>query len=264
MLPSLFIGPDTHNELASLLASGRTLTVSGLSNETAKAMLISHLMGKDPGRATGARERRGRAVVITEDESHCEALLHWLRFFEQEPFLLRFPEEDFTSEDVSTVIRLLEGRGVAITDRQTWDRQLPLFSELVDRSVELAKGQSMDFTPFFSTLIDLGYVHSDDKHLIAGQYHRTGDVLDIFPVGAPAPLRISFSFDAIERIQRVDQNTGEVEDLDAATIFPLTWEHTAALADQLCDATVTVDEQEEIALPDDAKKLIITSFRTDS
>ncbi len=250
MLSSLFIGPDTHNELASLLASGRTLTVSGLSNETAKAMLISHLMGREPG----------RSVVITEDESHCEALLHWLRFFEQEPFLLRFPEEDFTSEDVSTVIRLLEGRGVAIADRQTWDRQFPLFSELSDRSVELKKGQSMDFTPFFSTLIDLGYVHSGDKHLIAGQYHRTGDVLDIFPVGAPTPLRVSFSFDAIERIQKVDQDTGEVEDLDEARIFPLTWGHTAALADQLTDAIVTVDEQEEIALPEDARKLIITSF----
>ncbi len=57
MLPSLFIGSTTHSELLSLLAKRHALAVSGLANETAKAMLLAHLL---------ALESRP-AIVVTED-----------------------------------------------------------------------------------------------------------------------------------------------------------------------------------------------------
>src|SRR4051812_20037253 len=75
MKPSLLIGKDTHRELADLLKKEGELVVSGASNETAKAMLLSHILsfnGTD------------RTLLVTNDEESMETLGHWLRFFECE------------------------------------------------------------------------------------------------------------------------------------------------------------------------------------
>jgi len=71
------------SELDQLLRKRHAVTVSGLANETAKAMIISHLLTLHPR----------SAVVVTEDLERCEGLLHWLTFFGQEAFHVQFGEE---------------------------------------------------------------------------------------------------------------------------------------------------------------------------
>lgn len=219
--------------------------LSGLSNETAKAMLISHIlsMSESPG------------IVVTEDESAADGLLHWLQFFELSPYLVQIDEEP-TAEQISGFIRMMRGEGVAVMTRAMWDADLPHFSEMEDGAVTIVKGENIDFTRLFSKFIDMGYEHTDDADLSIGEYRRRGDMLEIFPAGYAGPLRIDFSFETVESIK--DQNDAHLDDV---TLYPLSWEEAATLADQSPEDTIIVtDEQEDIVVGEDSAHLRMTSF----
>jgi len=249
MLPLICIGENTHQELSELLKKSHRITVSGLSNETAKAMIVSHFLGMTPR----------PAAVVTENEEHAEALLHWCHFFEQQPYYLNFSEEP-TAEEVGSIVRLMRGDGMAIMDRSTWERPVPSFKELKDHAVTLEVGENVDFTSLFTTLIHIGYQHSPDQHLSPGEYRRTGDVLDIYPAGAGSQIKIIFSFDKVEEIRSAG-TTGTVGRLKELTIYPLAWEESSLLKDQFPASTLLVtDEQEELAIPEGADTIELTSF----
>ncbi len=251
MLPSICIGEETHQELLELLKSSHALTISGLSNETAKAMIVSHVLQhfKRPG------------IVVTENPERCEGLLHWFQFFEQKPFAVSFSVEEPTSENVASIVRLMRGDGVAVLDRETWDTPLPSFDELRRNALTLKQAENIDFTAFFSQLIQLGYEHSADAHLMPGEYRRTGDTLDLFPIGESGQVRILFSFDKVDSIQRTDAETGEIEERKALTVYPLTWEETQALSAQIpSDSVLITDEQEDMEIESDCDVITLTSF----
>ncbi len=251
MLPSICIGETTHRELVELLKSSRALTISGLSNETAKAMIVSHILEKDPH----------AAIVVTENEERSEGLLLWFGFFEQPAFIARFDAEEPTSEHVASVVRIMKGEGVAILDRATWDTMLPSFAELQSSAIRLAVGEKMDFTEFFSSLIRLGYEHSGDTHLMPGEYRRTGDTLDLYPIGESGQVRILFSFENVDAISRTDAESGEIEDLQDIIVYPLTWEEVQHLSAQVPEHTIVVtDEQEDLKVESDVSVVTLTSF----
>jgi transcription-repair coupling factor len=250
MLSSLCVGESTHRELLSLLQQKHRLTISGLSNETAKAMIVSHLLHLAPR----------PAALVTENPEHAEALHHWFRFFEEQPFIIRFGEEP-TAEDIGSVVRLMRGEGLAILDRATWDQPLPSFRELAAQAITLHVGEAVDFTEFFSTLIRLGYEHSADQHLSPGEYRRTGETLDIYPVGAKSQVKVVFSFEKVEEIRMTEGSEESHPSAKELTIYPLAWEETLPLSEQLPKTTLLVsDEQEEMIVPEKCDYLALTSF----
>ncbi len=249
MLPSICIGDSTHRELDQLLGKRHALTISGLANETAKAMIVSHLLTLRPK----------PAVIVTEDLERCEGLLHWLSFFGQEAFHVQFGEEP-TSDDVSGVVRMMHGNGVAVMERATWEQELPSFAELNDRAVELIVGRETDFTDLFSRLIDAGYEHTDDQELSPGEYRRLGDVLDIFPVGELVPVQVRFAFGSVEEIRPVS-GPASSKGSKKLTIYPLSWEKTVPLSKQFPEASLLItDEQEDMVFPAKADRMEMTSF----
>lgn len=246
MKPSICIGENTHRELDQLLGDRHALTISGLANETAKAMILSHLLTLRPR----------SAVIVTENEERCEGLLHWLRFFGQDAFHLRFNDEP-TSDDVSSVVRMVKGDGIAVMDRRTWEQELPSFSELTEAAVVLSVGETTEFTDLFSRLIDAGYQHTDDTDLSPGEYRRLGDTLDIFPMGEPKSLQVRFSFGTVEAIIR---NT-QTEKVTSLVIHPLSWNKTETLSQQFpAKSLLVTDEQEDMTIPKKADRIDITSF----
>ncbi len=249
MLPFVCIGKDTHQELSELLRKKHALTISGLANETAKAMIVSHLLELKPG----------PAVVVTENEERVEGLLHWLQFFGQSPYRLEFGEEP-TADDVASIIKLMKGEGVAVMDRATWDAELPSFKELSEQALTVSAGKEVDFTKLFSALIELGYEHADDRELSVGEYRRTGDTLDIFPAGESAPFRITSEYGKIEDIHEIVESEKKRKHT-SITLYPLTWGDTETLTKQFPKKSVLVtDEQEELELKTDADRVTITSF----
>lgn len=250
MHPSLLIGEDTHRDIAQLLRKDGRLIVSGAANPTAKALLFAHLTHAQP------------TLIVTEDLESVEGWEHWLRFFEASmPASTLLPTDAVVdAAALRQFLLLLQGeKQIFVTTRESWDVPFPLYAELQERRLTLHTGDSISFTAFVEELLDRGYTHAEDAHLAPGEYRRTGDVLDIFPVQSTCAWRVHFQFDVVERLQRVeDEKTSE----DVLEIFPASYERTATLGEQLTDGVMLVtDDQDDIEVPATHRPLLaFTSF----
>jgi transcription-repair coupling factor len=245
--------------LSGLLEKHRHLTVSGAGNETAKAMLVAHL------RSFGASP----SLLVAQDDTQVEALAHWLRFFEETVAVL--PAEPDGEGGVLLTPGLLQGflqfmegdRSVFLASRGTYDAELPLYEELVERRLELAPGAEIDFTRFVEELLERGYEHGSDQYLAPGEYRRLGDTLDIFPIQCAHPYRVEFHFDTVEKISAVDAaDLSKTEPHKGPLhLLPLSFARTAPLGQQLPEKSLLIlDDQDDAEAPLHRRTLRFTSF----
>jgi transcription-repair coupling factor (superfamily II helicase) len=264
MKPSLLLGTKTHQELSQLLKAEHTLTISGASNETAKAMLVSHLLSFHPQ----------PSLLVTENDAGRESLLHWLKFFECDAHFL-FPVQgedgEIIPERLQTFLAFMqedsgkreEGAFVLVCDRFTWNSPFPSFAELRKKKLVLKVGEEVPFTQFVESLIALGYKHGEDLYLHPGEYRRIGDTLDIYPIQSSHPWRIAFDFDKVVQIFVVDK-----DDLSQVTpggkelpIFPAVFERSVALAEQMPSSSLLIlDDQDDVGEVDGCDTLHFTAF----
>lgn len=260
MKPSLLLGDGTHRELADLLSQQGRLVVSGASNETAKAMLLSHFLGFHPQ----------PCLLVTSNDAMRESLLHWLRFFEL-PATSLMPvwntEGEMEQEKLQQFLLFLqaphkEAHAFVIT-REEWEADFPSGKELKDKKIDLTVGDTVNFTELFESLIDRGYRHGHDLYLSPGEYRRTGDTLDIFPVQSTHPYRLLFGFEKLEKILSVDAiDLSKTHDGGShLPVFPAVSHEATTLIRQLPDTTLLVtDDQDDLELPIGRKTLRFTAF----
>ena len=262
MLPSLLLGKDTHRDLAALLKKKGDLTISGTSNETAKALLTSHLLSFHPQ----------KSFLVTRDEESADALRHWLHFFECDASVMH-PVEDgegnIQPEHLQAFLLAMQSGNhidrypIFILSRQTWDAEFPSMAELEDQKLELKIGQNVNFTTFFESLIERGYSHGDDLYLHPGEYRRIGDVLDIFPMQSTHPYRVQFDFEKVQKILAVDaDNLSHTTDAgDELAIYPATFTKKSPIRGQFPeDSLLILDDQEELETPTMIPTLAFTAF----
>jgi transcription-repair coupling factor (superfamily II helicase) len=274
MKPSLLLGQKTHQELSQLLRKSRKLVVSGASNETAKAMLLSHLLSFDP-KAT---------LLVTQNESAEETLEHWLKFFETDarPLLpvRAVPKKNENGSEAEGEIiperlsaflafmqageeKKLDASVVFVCERSTWDEDFPSYRELKQKKIVLKLGEDVPFTAFVEALIERGYAHGDDLYLRPGEYRRIGDTLDIFPIQSPHPYRVAFDFDRIAQIFSVDRDDlSKTEPAGKSfDIFPATYERTERLEKQLpSNPLLVLDDQDDLGDVTDVSTIHYTAF----
>ncbi|MFH0851968.1 MAG: transcription-repair coupling factor [Candidatus Peregrinibacteria bacterium] len=260
MKPSLLLGENSHLELTELLKKERRLNLYGASNETAKALLLSHLLQQNPQ----------RTLLLTEREEETEALQHWLTFFEQETHILHpveNKEEEVLPESLQVYLQFMQGEeeknGIFLCSRETWERPFPLFSELLERTMTLTVGKEIHFTQFVEDLIERGYQHGDDLYLSPGEYRRIGDVFDIFPIQSSHPYRVSFNMDTVEKILTVDAiDLSKTEDAGKTLeILPLLYEKSAPLSKQLpAKSLLAIDDQDDVEFPLSSVGIRFTPF----
>jgi len=257
MKPSLLIGQETHKELADLLRADKQLVISGAGNETAKALLISHLL----------HFKSYPTLLLAEDAAAIEAIQHWLHFFEREtlamPDMVETPDGMAltTSALQCFLLYMLGTDKTFLLPRATWDVEFPLFEELEERKLVLKEKEEMNFTEFVERLLECGYEHALDPQLMPGQYRRVGDTLDIFPIQCDDMFRIEFEFDTIASIRGLKD--GEIlpdhhKELD---LFPVNYERTASLGRQIPkDGLLVIDDQDDVDTPKTGHVIRFTSF----
>ncbi|ALM10374.1 MAG TPA: transcription-repair coupling factor [Candidatus Peribacter riflensis] len=260
MQPSLLLGRDTHRELTELLKKERRLVISGASNETAKALLLSLLL----------EQNSQRTLLVTGREEEAEALQHWLQFFGQTTHILHpieNEEGEVLPDALQTFLQFTQGEesknGIFLCSRETWDQSFPRFAELLDRMLTLTLGKEINFTKFVEDLIERGYQHGEDLYLSPGEYRRIGDVFDIFPIQSSHPYRVSFDMDRVEKILTVDPiDLSKTEDGGKEMqIFPLLYEETDLLVRQIpAKALLVIDDQDDVEFPMTATALRFTPF----
>jgi len=88
------------------------------------------------------------------------------------------------------------------------------------RAFELAKGDRFALPTFRSRLVEAGYA-SVGQVTSPGEFAVRGSLLDVFPMGAAAPLRIDLFDDVIEGIRRFDPDTQRsLDSLERVRMLP--------------------------------------------
>lgn len=258
MHPSLLLGRETHRDLAQLLKANKKLTLSGVSNETSKALVTSMLLSFN----------EQTTLFITGKEERAETLQHWLTFFERDADILSPVENgdgEVQPEALRKYLQFMSGDTVSVflATRETWDIPFPSYAELLESKMILKKGEKINFTKTIEELVERGYGHGDDVYLNPGEYRRIGDTFDIFPVQALHPYRIALSFDVVDTILSVDaEDLSKTEDAGGELeLFPVTYSHSDLLGNQISGhAALILDDQDDIKIPAGISTLNYTAF----
>ncbi len=159
-------------------------------------------------------------VVIVDAARELERLTAELRFFAGEelpllrlpdwevlPYELFSPHPDITSERLKSLFELPQLRhGCLIVSADTLMQRLAPRSYVQGRAFELSRGQALAIEPFRQRLVEAGYA-SVSQVVSPGEFAVRGSLLDVFPMGAAAPLRIDLFDEQIEAIRRFDPET---------------------------------------------------------
>jgi transcription-repair coupling factor (superfamily II helicase) len=100
--------------------------------------------------------------------------------------------------------------------------RLPSPESLLALSADLRPGVEIEPHALADQLAAGGYERQDpvDEH---GEFSLRGGILDVYPAGEPAPVRLEFAGDTIESIRRFDPATQRsIETLDHVQIVPVT------------------------------------------
>ena len=170
--------------------------------------------------AEAARADRRLYVLIADGARELERLTAELCFFasrslpllrlpdwEVLPYDLFSPHPDIISERLQTLYELPHARhGCLIVAADTLMQRLPPRDYVQGRAFGLATGEALVIEPFRQRLIEAGYAHVSQV-VSPGEFAVRGSLLDVYPMGAAAPLRIDLFDDQIEAIRRFDPDT---------------------------------------------------------
>ncbi len=182
-----------------------------------------------------AAERAGRLlVVLVNDSRELEQRRAELQFFsggtlaihalpdwEVLPYDTFSPHADIVSERLLTLAELPQlSRGVLLLTAETLAQRLPPRSYVAGRSFVLAVGDTLGIDAFRLRLTEAGYA-SVGQVTEPGEFALRGSLLDVFPMGSEAPLRIDLFDDQIEAIRRFDPQTQRSgESLQSLRLLP--------------------------------------------
>jgi transcription-repair coupling factor (superfamily II helicase) len=193
--------------------------------------------------AEAARKASGPLLVIAADARQASRMEDELRFFcepgsyiehfpawETLPYDLFSPHPDIVSQRLrmlATLPRL--AKGIVVVDLETALQRLPPQTYIDGHAFDLSVGEVLDLAAFRDRLSGAGYVASSQV-MAPGEFAVRGSIIDLYPMGSPAPYRIDLFDDEVESIRVFDpetQRSGERAQalrLLPAREFPLTAE----------------------------------------
>jgi transcription-repair coupling factor (superfamily II helicase) len=198
--------------------------------------------GRSPGRQTISSAPEGHdAFVLGQIAAGGERLLHVCRddgrmarlqadlaFFHPELPVLAFPAWDclpydrvspnpeILSRRITALAELARGASVAIvlTTVNAAVQRVPPRKTFAERMLTLERGSAMPLDRLKSFLERNGYNRAETVRE-AGEYAIRGGLLDLYPAGMAAPLRLDFFGDSLETIRSFDplsqRSSGTVE-----------------------------------------------------
>ena len=184
-----------------------------------------------------ARESACPVLHICSDDLQFEEISEGLRFFGAEVETLRFPAwdclpydrvsptSDAVGERLKTLSALLHRQGgkplVILTTVAAVGQRVPPRSALENAVFTARAGGSLDMKKMQAFLGANGYNRTETVRE-AGEYAIRGGLIDIFPSGAPDPLRIDTFGDEIENIRAFDAlSQRTTEEKGELALFPV-------------------------------------------
>ena len=131
------------------------------------------------------------------------------------------PHPEIISQRLAALQRLPQlERGIVIVPVQTLLQRLPPLRYLAGGSFDLACGQRLDLDAEKRRLESAGY-RNVPQVLDPGDFAVRGGLLDVYPMGAEAPLRIELLDDEIDSIRHFDpESQRSLDRIDSVHLLP--------------------------------------------
>ena len=171
--------------------------------------------------ARRARQSKKTIVYIASDDARYESFVESFRFFAHDLALKKFPAwdclpydrisptTDVMGERLKTLSSLLQASSepqvIVTTISAILQRTAPR-DALKHAAFSAVKGKTLDMKALQGFLLANGY-HRTETVREAGEYALRGGLVDIYPSGADAPLRIDCFGDEIEEMRAFDPLT---------------------------------------------------------
>lgn len=183
----------------------------------ATAMALSHLATDAP------------LLVVTADTTEALRLESEFQFLAEVP-VLPFPDwetlpydsfsphQDIISSRLRTLRRLQDGvHGIVLVPINTLMQRLSPVTYIAGRVLSLATGDRLDREDFREKLSRAGY-RAVETVYEPGEYALRGALVDLFPMGSEAPLRIDLFDDEIDSLRLFDpdnqRSAGRIEHIE--------------------------------------------------
>ncbi|MEX2495670.1 MAG: transcription-repair coupling factor [Woeseia sp.] len=181
-----------------------------------------------------ARNVHRPLLVLATDPRHADQLEAEIRFFSGDTLPVRHfvewetlpydsfsPHQDIVSERLSVMASLPHSdRGIVIASAPSLLQRLPPADYVAARSLQLHSGQQLDRQEFIERLTASGYLRVPQVSE-RGELAVRGSLLDIFPMGSDAPVRVDFFDDDVETLKHFDPETQlTTETVDELRILP--------------------------------------------
>ncbi|MDR5907275.1 transcription-repair coupling factor [Franzmannia qiaohouensis] len=204
---------------------------------------MPHFSPLDPPRPSGTRETlywqrpHGSALalalarlaadapllVITADTAEAQRLENDLAFFADAP-VMPFPDwetlpydsfsphQDIVSARLRTLRELQQAsHGIVLVPINTLMQRLAPVEYIAGRVLSLEVGQTLDREGFRESLSRAGY-RAVETVYEPGEYALRGALIDLYPMGSEAPLRIDLFDDEIDTLRHFDPDTQRSQD----------------------------------------------------
>ena len=194
-------------------APGQIRQWSGLA-DAAAALAVGRLALSRPSGVTLIIAANGAAAQRWQRElGFFTPTLQVLPFPDREtlPYDAFSPHEDIVSERIAT-LNVLRNRSpgspsiALVVPVQTLCERICPVTYLDAHALQLETGQRFDLHAFRRRLEGAGY-QANDTVAHRGEFAVRGSLLDIFPMGAAAPIRVDLFDDEIESLRTFDPDT---------------------------------------------------------
>jgi len=175
-----------------------------------------------------ARAHTGITLVVTRSSHQAHMLARDLELLAVDPLQLWLfpdhetlpydpfsPHPDIVADRLKTLASLAAAdHGILLSPVSSLVQRLPPADYILQRSFELATGQTLSIDAFRRRLQHAGY-ESTEQVYQSGQYAIRGSVIDVYPSGSPDPYRLDLFDEEIETIRVFDpesqRSTGLIE-----------------------------------------------------
>ena len=196
------------------------ITIAG-APEGHDAFVLGELAMRAPGpllhvgRDDGRMARTAAALAFFQPQLEVVTLPAW----DCLPYDRVSPNAEIMSRRIDALTRLAEPppagvRRIVLTTVNAALQRVPPRALFRDRVLKLGRGGRIPLDRLISFLDRNGYSRTDTVRE-AGEFAVRGGILDLFPSGAPAPLRLDFFGDTLEALRSFDpltqRSTGTVE-----------------------------------------------------
>ena len=215
---------DLASGTTRILNNSNQIVVSGLANETGRALCVSNLLKQNLGKSV---------LFLVNDFKERESLVDCLRAFggfgveefEIDPNLQndRFVERENLIAMLNLASKLARDNfGVVVANFEDVLGAIARKKDLIKLITGFKTGQEVVMVELFQKLIEMNYENGQSVHVDQGEYYCMGDQLTVFPVNFDYPVRITVGFDMIEKIEvlSVDDRL-PVSEMDDFEIWPI-------------------------------------------